>query len=527
MLWISGTNPAVSLPNLSRIREILHSPELFVVVQDAFPTETAEFADVVLPAALWGEKTGCFTNVDRTVHLSLKAIEPPGEAKSDLDIWLDYARRMDFRDKGGAPLIKWHDPESAFEAWKACSKGRPCDYSGMSYAKLTGGSGIQWPCNEEHPEGAERLYADHHFATDAELCEAFGHDLTTGGTVTPEKYRAWRPAGRAILKPAEFLPPHEQPDEEYPFFLSTGRVVYHFHTRTKTARSQALNDAAPEPFVELAVADAERLGVEDGDMVRLVSRRGTATAPARIGEILEGHLFMPFHYGYWDEEESARPRAANELTIYEWDPVSKQPHYKYAAVRLEKVEAKGIADRAGGVAQTAAGIVGTAAKELLQAMQRPKPPRAHIADYIGLLDLSEQRLAKGFDQVRTTHPDEPDIGPHCSLFADWSRAASANLHRFIEKYGERRHGEPERLDEALLKPRKATAFDLLRDLHDLWLMNGESHVSLVILDQAAQGLRDEALLATLKKIEEKNERQRTWLLTRLKQAAPQTLVVPS
>jgi hypothetical protein len=92
--------------------------------------------------------------------------------------------------------------------------------------------------------------------------------------------------------------------------------------------------------------------------------------------------------------------------------------------------------------------------------------RAHIADYIGLLDAAEQRLGKGFDRVRATHPDEPDIGPHCILFAEWSRAASANLQRFVEKYGERRHGEPERLDEALLKQRKATAFDLLRDLHD-------------------------------------------------------------
>jgi hypothetical protein len=236
---------------------------------------------------------------------------------------------------------------------------------------------------------------------------------------------------------------------------------------------------------------------------------------------------MPFHYGYWDEADSALPRAANELTIYEWDPVSKQPHYKYAAVRLEKVDANGIADRASGAARAAAGFVGTAAKEFLQAMERPMPRRAHIADYIGLLDLSERRLAKGFDQVRTTHPDEPDIGPHCSLFAAWSRAASANLQQFVETYGERRHGEPERLDEALLRRRKATAFDLLRDLHDLWLMNGESHVSLVVLGQAAQALRDEALLATLKEIEDKNERQRTWLLTRLKQAAPQTLVVPS
>ena len=124
----SGSAPPTRpsrMPELHRIREILGKPGLFVVVQDAFLTETAALADVVLPAAIWGEKTGCFTNVDRTVHLSLKAIEPPGEARSDLDIFLDYARRMDFRDKDGAPLIKWTDAEGAFEAWKECTPGPP------------------------------------------------------------------------------------------------------------------------------------------------------------------------------------------------------------------------------------------------------------------------------------------------------------------------------------------------------------------------------------------------------------------
>ena len=144
LLWISATNPAVSLPDLARIRRILARDELFVVVQDLFLTETAELADVVLPGATWGEKLGTFTNVDRTVHIAEKAVEPPGEARSDLDIFLDYAHRMDFRDRDGGPLIKWDDPESAFEAWKACSRGRPCDYSAITYDRLRGGSGIQW-----------------------------------------------------------------------------------------------------------------------------------------------------------------------------------------------------------------------------------------------------------------------------------------------------------------------------------------------------------------------------------------------
>jgi len=340
LLWISATNPAVSLPELHRIRSILASEELFVVVQDAFLTETARYADVVLPTAIWGEKTGTFTNTDRTVHLSERAVDPPGEARSDLDIFLDYAARMDFRDRDGQPLIRWHDPESAFEAWKACSKGRPCDYSGMSYDKLRGAGAIQWPCNDEHPDGAERLYTDLHFNTDPEVCENYGHDLLTGAVTTETEYRAGNPAGRAILKAADYQPPHELPSEDYPLLFSTGRTVYHFHTRTKTARARQLQQAAPDAWVELSAADAERQGIVDGDLVRVESARGRIQARARITRITQGTVFAPFHYGYFDTTGAApdgRPRAANELTITEWDPVSKQPNYKVSAVRVTKV----------------------------------------------------------------------------------------------------------------------------------------------------------------------------------------------
>ena len=266
---------------------------------------------------------------------SHKAIDPPGDARSDFEILLDYATRMDFRDKDGARLVKWSTPQEAFEAWKACTRGRPCDYSGFSYEKLSAGSGIQWPCTADQPDGTRRLYGDHHFPTDPDICESYGHDLITGAVVTPEKYGAYNPAGRAQLKAAECQPPHELPDEKYPFMLTTGRVVHHFHTRTKTGRSNALNNAAPDAYVEMCQADAERLGIKAGQLVRLTSRRGNAEAPARIGEVLAGHLFMPFHYGYWDQPE--RARAANELTIYEWDPVSKQPHFKVSAVQITRV----------------------------------------------------------------------------------------------------------------------------------------------------------------------------------------------
>jgi ferredoxin-nitrate reductase len=334
-LWISGTNPAVSLPELERVRTILQKEDLFVIVNDAYLTETAAYADVVLPAAIWGEKTGTFTNIDRTVHLSHKAIEPPGEARADLDIFFDYARRMDFRDKSDAPLIKWSTPEEVFEGWKDCTRGRPCDYTGLSYARLTGGSGIQWPCNEQHPDGTRHIYTDGVFNTGQHDCEAYGHDLDTGAAVTQNEYKAIDPKGKAFIRAAEFRPPHELPDAEYPMMLTTGRLVYHFHTRTKTGRARALNDAAPDAFVQISEEDAAKYGIAEGDMVEVSSRRGMVTEPARVGGIIPGHVFIPFHYGYWDNP--GRMRAANELTITAWDPVSKQPHFKYAAVRIKKL----------------------------------------------------------------------------------------------------------------------------------------------------------------------------------------------
>lgn len=341
-LWISATNPAVSMPQLQRIRNILAQPELFVVVQDLYLTETARLADVVLPAAGWGEKTGTFTNVDRTVHLSEQAVEPPGTARSDLDIFLDYARRMGFRSKDGGPLLDWESPEDAYQAWQECSRGRPCDYSALSYERLRGGSGIQWPCTVDHPDGTDRLYVDSVFATDPDYCETYGHEMLTGATVGQQAYRAMNPAGRAIFKVAPFTPTHEEPDEEYPLRYTTGRTAYHFHTRTKTARAKPLNHAAPSAWAELSVADAERLSIDEGDIIRVVSRRGEIVVPARIGDIRVGSVFAPFHYGYWDAGEVGpvdRPSAANELTMTEWDAVSKQPSFKNGAVRVERVQA--------------------------------------------------------------------------------------------------------------------------------------------------------------------------------------------
>ncbi|MFD8412174.1 molybdopterin oxidoreductase family protein [Streptomyces sp. NPDC059650] len=344
MLWISGTNPAVSLPELARIRSVLAQERLFVVVQDLFLTETAQLADVVLPAATWGEKTGTFTNADRTVHLSDKAVDAPGEARADLEIFLDYAARMDFRDKDDRPLITWHDAETAFEAWKRCSAGRPCDYTGLTYDRLRGGSGIQWPVNEDAPDGTTRLYTDGITWADPDTCEAYGKDLITGAADDVVEYRSLNPDGKAMIKAAAYLPPHEEPNQEYPFQLTTGRTLYHFHTRTKTARAPQLNAAAPEVWVEISTADADARQLHEGDLVEVSTRRGALRGRLRITAIRPGLLFVPFHYGYWDTpaghgpDEATPGRAANETTITDWDPASKQPLFKTAAAALTLLE---------------------------------------------------------------------------------------------------------------------------------------------------------------------------------------------
>ncbi|NYJ05526.1 molybdopterin oxidoreductase family protein [Petropleomorpha daqingensis] len=337
-LWIIGTNPAVSLPELHRIRSILAQERLFVVVQDIFPTETTRFADVVLPAATWGEKTGTFTNADRTVHLSEKAVDPPGQARPDLDIFLDFARRLGLQDKDGDPLVRWSDPEGAFEGWKECSRGRPCDYTGITYDRLRGGSGIQWPCDDEHPDGTERLYADGRFWAQPDYCEEYGRDMVTGAPVTEVEYRALNPEGRAILRAAEYLPPHELPSEEYPFQLITGRTLYHFHTRTKTRRAPQLDAAAPEVWVEMSAGDAADRDLGEGDLLEVTTPRGRVEARVRISGIRPGVLFLPFHYGYWDTDDGC-DRAANELTRTDWDAVSKQPIFKTAAAAVRRIAA--------------------------------------------------------------------------------------------------------------------------------------------------------------------------------------------
>jgi hypothetical protein len=371
-----------------------------------------------------------------------------------MDIFLDFAHRMDFRDKDGAPLIKWSTSEECFEAWRACSKGWPCDYSGLSYAKLTGRSGIQWPCNERYPEGKDRLYDDFHFPTGFEECGGYGHDLETGGHILPEQYKAEDPRGRAILKPADYRPPHEVPDQTYPLTLTTGRIVYHFHTRTKTGRARPLQHAAPDAYAQINDEDARRLGINEGDLVEITSRWATVRVAAKVGGILPGHVFMPFHYGYWDEPgqehygPNGRARAANELTLTAWDVVSKQPSFKYAAVKLAKVGEVPLTEKA-------AGVAGKVMDRLEEYKDRvvggAHVERSHVSDYLGYLSDANEEFLEACEYLSKQHAQNAEIREGAMRIAGFSREAIESFKPFHAKYGAKSSKEPRHLRQSCFR----------------------------------------------------------------------------
>jgi anaerobic selenocysteine-containing dehydrogenase len=356
VLWNICTNPAVSMTDRQTQLDTLRG--VFLIVQDCFAdTETAQLADVVLPTAMWGEKSGCMTNAERRVNYFPKVIDPPGEAKSDFDIFVDFARRMNLTDKDGAPLLNFKTPEDAFNEWRMVSKDCIPDYSGMTYDMLIERGGVQWPCNEKAPNGTIRLYTDHVFPSNWEIAESYEKDLRTGHEHTLYEYREnVDPRDRAFLLAGEYETPIESPDDEYPLIAVAGRQVYHWHTRTKTMKAPLLADAAPRAFVAVNTADAAGLGIDDGDPVRVVSRRGSVTAPAKVGDVVAaGVVFIPFHFGQLENGT-----AANDLMPKTWDPVSKQPIQKLAAVRLERVSGRRDAWWLGDAAPIKAGDVGEA-----------------------------------------------------------------------------------------------------------------------------------------------------------------------
>jgi ferredoxin-nitrate reductase len=332
VLWNICTNPAVSMTDRRVQLDALRG--VFLIVQDCFAdTETAQLADIVLPSAMWGEKEGCMTNAERRVNYVAKVVDPPGEARTDLDIFIDFARRMRLTDRDGKPLVAFTTPEEAFDEWRRISKDTIPDYSGMTYAMIRERGGVQWPCNEKAPGGTPRLYTDARFPTNWEIAESYEKDLKTGHEHTLLEYREKiDPRGKAFLIGGDYERPVEDVDEEYPFIATSGRQVYHWHTRTKTAKAPLLENAAPRAFIGVNSHDAERLALADGDVVRVISRRGAVEGPAKIGDIVApGVVFMPFHFG-----ELEGTTQVNDLMPKHWDPVSKQPIQKFAAVRLER-----------------------------------------------------------------------------------------------------------------------------------------------------------------------------------------------
>jgi ferredoxin-nitrate reductase len=297
-IWIAATNPAVSLPDLHHVRRALAGAEL-VVVQDAYhPTETSRMAHTVLPAAQWAEKTGTSTSSERLVSRSEAVVAPPGDAIPDWDILARFARALGFDG------FDYSRSDEVWDEYIGLTAGTCCDMTGMNAQRLRRVRHLQWPCpGPDHP-GTERLYMDRAFPA-------------PGG-----RARFWHRAHRG---------PHEAPDHEFPFILTTGRLYSHWHTLTRTGRSQKLVAREPVPFVEVHPDDAAEQGLKSGQIAELASRRGLLRLPVRINPgLLRGMLFVPFHWG----DQYGEQTAANYLTVAAIGRVAKQPELKYCAVGL-------------------------------------------------------------------------------------------------------------------------------------------------------------------------------------------------
>lgn len=284
-MYVFGENPLLSDPDQAHMEKALESLD-FLVVQDIFLTETAQYADVVLPGVSFAEKDGTFTNTERRVQKVRKAIEPLGDSKPDWQIFCDLARHMGYE-------MNYNSPSEIMDEIAELTPS----YGGIHYDRLDG-VGLQWPCPDRNHPGTKFLHAN-----------GFSR-------------------GKGKFHPIAYIPPAEEPDEEYSYVLMTGRMLYHFHTGTMTRNSKALNEHRPDAYVEINVQDAQKLGIKDNDRVKVSSRRGKVETYALVGErVRPGHLFMPFHYA-----ESP----ANRLTNPVLDPISKIPEYKVCAAKLEK-----------------------------------------------------------------------------------------------------------------------------------------------------------------------------------------------
>ncbi len=285
-LYIIGENPLVSDPDLNHAEKAFASLD-FLVVQDIFLTDTAKIADVVLPSSSFAEKDGTFTNTERKVQRVRKAINSPGLAIGDWEIICGLSARM------GYPMT-YRNSKAIMEEITRVTPS----YGGISYSRLEK-KDIHWPCPTAKHPGTPRLHID--------------------------KFTR----GMGLFHPIDYIAPAELPDKEYPLYLTTGRVLYHFHTGTMSMRSDGLNDIVPECFVEISSEDAQDYNVDDGDLLRVSSRRGEITAKAKISDqAIKGTIFIPFHFA---------KAAANKLTNAALDPIAKIPEYKVCAVRIEKL----------------------------------------------------------------------------------------------------------------------------------------------------------------------------------------------
>jgi assimilatory nitrate reductase catalytic subunit len=292
-------NVMVSLPDTNEVRRSLEGLDFYVCI-DFFMSESSRYADVVLPGTTWSEDEGVTANSEGRVVKINKAANPPGEARNDWWIIQEIARRM-----GREKYFHFKDTREIFDELRVASRGGNADYYGITWEKVERMNGVFWPCpTEDHP-GTPRLFEE----------------------------RFYHPDGRAKFHPLEFRPPAETPDEEYPLILTSGRVVYQYLSGNQTRRIGFLVEQCPEPYVEIHPETAKRLNIQDGERVRVASRRGEGVFPALIVRTIRPDtIFIPYH---WGEE-----LAVNQLTNPVLDPTSKIPEYKACAARIEKIHGR-------------------------------------------------------------------------------------------------------------------------------------------------------------------------------------------